>query len=97
MQDSTGYSPFQLLYGHQVRGPLTILKELWTSNIEDEEVKTTYQYVVDMRQRLEDTCKKSWSKTARNIRLTMTQKQRSDHLKKVMKFFYCFPVITTSY
>lgn len=57
VQDSTGYSPFQLLYGHQVRGPLTILKELWTRDIGDEEVKTTYQYVVDLRQRLEDTCK----------------------------------------
>ena len=66
VQDSTGYSPFQLLYGHQVRGPLTILKELWTSNIEDEEVKTTYQYVVDLRQRLEDTCKLAQEELVKN-------------------------------
>ena len=42
-QDSLGFSPFQLMYGRTVRGPLTILKELWTGNIPDEEVKTTYQ------------------------------------------------------
>ena len=29
-QDSLGFSPFELLYGRTVRGPLSILKELWT-------------------------------------------------------------------
>ena len=57
IQESTGYSPFQLLYGHQVRGPLAILRELWTKEINDEEVKLTYQYVIDLRERIEDTCK----------------------------------------
>ena len=57
VQESTGFTPFQLLYGRQVRGPLTILKELWTKEIEDEEIKTVYQYVVDLRERLESTCK----------------------------------------
>ena len=66
VQDSTGYLPFQLLYGHHVRGPFTILKELWTSNIEDEEVKTTYQHVVDLRQRLEDTCKLAQEELVKN-------------------------------
>ena len=57
VQESTGFTPFQLLYGRQVRGPLTILKELWTKEIEDEEIKTVYQYVVDLHERLESTCK----------------------------------------
>ena len=56
-QDTTGFSPFQLLYGRKVRGPLSILRELWTKEIRDDEIKTTYQYVVDLRERLEDTCK----------------------------------------
>lgn len=55
-QESLGYSPFQLIFGHTVRGPLTILKELWTGNA-PEEIKTTYQYVVDLQERLETTCK----------------------------------------
>lgn len=65
-QDSTGYSPFQLLYGRQVRGPLTILKELWTKEIRDEEVKTTYQYVVDLSQKLEDTCQLAQEELSRH-------------------------------
>nr|KAG5706298.1 hypothetical protein BaRGS_026080 [Batillaria attramentaria] len=51
-QESLGISPFELLYGRTVRGPLKILKEAWTQD-SDEEVKTTIQYVLDLRERLE--------------------------------------------
>ena len=29
---STGFSPFELIYGHDVRGPLEVLKETWTGS-----------------------------------------------------------------
>lgn len=54
-QDSTGFSPFELLYGRTVRGPLAILRQLWTKEISDPNIKTTYEYVLDLRNRLEDT------------------------------------------
>ena len=31
VQESLGFSPFDLIFGHSVRGPLTILKEAWLS------------------------------------------------------------------
>ena len=34
-----------------------ILKQLWTEEVEDPEVKTSYAYVFDLRERLEDTVK----------------------------------------
>ncbi|PIK56474.1 hypothetical protein BSL78_06637 [Apostichopus japonicus] len=55
-QDSTGFSPFELLYGRTVRGPMTILKELWTKETEVSETKSVYQYVLDLQDRLEQTC-----------------------------------------
>ena len=44
-QESTGFSPFELLYGRVVRRPMTILKEIWTKEVEEPEVKNSYQYV----------------------------------------------------
>jgi transposase InsO family protein len=54
---SLGFSPFELLYGRRVRGPLTLLKELWGNNNLEPAVRNTYQYVFDLRQKLEETAK----------------------------------------
>lgn len=43
--ESLGFSPFVLLYSRTVCGPVSILKEVWTGEVE--EIKSTYQYVVD--------------------------------------------------
>ena len=57
LQGSTGFSPFELLFGCTVPCPMMILKQLWTEEVEDLEEKTSYAYVFDLRQRLEDTLK----------------------------------------
>ena len=56
-QESTGFSPFQLLYGCSVRGPGTILKELWTKEVNVPEKKTSYEYVSKLHECLEDSLK----------------------------------------
>lgn len=56
-QESLGFAPFELLYGRTVMGPLRILRELWTKDVNDPDVKSTYQYVLELKERLEDTCK----------------------------------------
>ncbi|KAK7484343.1 hypothetical protein BaRGS_00024468 [Batillaria attramentaria] len=64
-QDSTGFSPFELLYGRTVRGPMHILKELWTKEVDAPEVKNSYQYVFELREKLEDTlrmAREEWSR-----------------------------------
>jgi len=55
-QDSTAFTPFEMLYGYRVRTPMTLLKRIWTGKEEDSEVKTAYHYVVDLRERIEETC-----------------------------------------
>jgi len=62
-QDSTGFTPFELLYGHKVRTPMT-LKRIWTKE-EDPEVKTAYQYVTDLRERVKETCELARSELAK--------------------------------
>lgn len=56
-QASLGFSPFELLYGRHVRGPLSVLKELWTNEALEPEIRTTYEYVCELRNRLEATCR----------------------------------------
>ena len=55
-QESTGFSPFEMLYGKRVKGPMQILRETWTQEELTGEVKTSAQYVVDLRNKIEQTC-----------------------------------------
>ena len=45
-RESLGFSPFELLYGRSVRGSMAILRELWSGEVNDEQVLSTYQYVI---------------------------------------------------
>lgn len=51
-QASTGFSPFELLYGCQVRGPLDFLKDYWECLTPIGE--NVVAYAVNMRERLEE-------------------------------------------
>ena len=50
-QSSTGFSPFELLYGRSVCGPLDVLREAWKA--EEKSDESVVSYVFAMRERLE--------------------------------------------
>ena len=52
-QESTGFCPFELLLGRKVRGPLDILRESWTGDVENEETLVA-TYAVQMCDRLQE-------------------------------------------
>ncbi|GFN90481.1 Zinc finger protein [Plakobranchus ocellatus] len=56
-QESTHFAPFELLYGRAVRGPMHIQPELWTKEIEEPDVKSSYEYVLNLRERIDGTLK----------------------------------------
>ncbi|KAL8589385.1 hypothetical protein ACOMHN_021537 [Nucella lapillus] len=56
-QESMRFSPFELLYGRTVRGPMAILKKIWTQEEPMEApVQAEAEYVIELRNRLEATC-----------------------------------------
>lgn len=52
-QASIGFSPFELLYGWQVQGPLDILKKTWTKRKAETEEKSIIKFILEIRDRLE--------------------------------------------
>ena len=49
-QESTGFSPFELLYGWKVRGPLDVMKEVWSGTVTGSQ--NVVSHVLQMRERL---------------------------------------------
>ena len=53
VQDSLGYSPFEQIFGHTVRGPLKLLKEQLMSENKPRDLLT---YVCTFKDRLQNAC-----------------------------------------
>ena len=54
VQESLGFSPFELVFGHSVRGPLKLLKKNWLS--ENTESLNLLDYVSKFRDKLKKAC-----------------------------------------
>ncbi|XP_076454426.1 uncharacterized protein LOC143289311 [Babylonia areolata] len=57
-QESMKFSPFELLYGRTVKGPMSILRRVWTREDSqgDGPTRTEAEYVVDLRNRVKEVC-----------------------------------------
>lgn len=69
-----------MVYGR----PISILKELWTNDISDTNVKTTYQYVLDLKDRLQsmaELAKESLEKSSTRYKKHYDRKTRTRSLK----------------
>ena len=74
VQESLGFSPFELVFGHTVRGPLkllmNLLKEKFLSN--DDSSLNLLQYVSDFKDRLSKAYEAGWT----NLKSAQTKMKR---------------------
>ena len=96
-QTTLGFSPFELLYGRSVRGPIAILKELWTGEKVSSDVKLTYQYVTDLKDRLVQTTELVQENWARSISIIMIGNQGEEHSSQVIRCYSFCQLAKTNY
>ncbi|XP_076063452.1 uncharacterized protein LOC143038314 [Oratosquilla oratoria] len=55
--DRTGLSAFELLYGRTVRGPLSVLRDLWEDRSIKDDDRSTFSYVIELKDKLAESAK----------------------------------------
>ena len=85
VQDSLGFSPFELVFGHNVRGPLKLLKEKILA--EENTPLNLLQYVADFRHNLSKVCEiaRSYLKSSQT-KMKIRYDLKRENLIQVIKF-----------
>ena len=95
-QSSTGFSPFELLYGRNVRGPMVILKEVWLKekSSTDTEPSICDDYVTELMDKIKTTCEIARSelqKASKRYKKYYDRKARPRQLKPTDQVLILLP------
>ena len=97
-QATVGFSPFELVYGRDVRGPLDVLQEDWIKNADVE--TDVLHYVMDVRERMEAAREivEENARTAQQQQKTYYDKKtRETNLQEGDKVLLLFPTSTKKF
>ncbi|KAK3891254.1 hypothetical protein Pcinc_004851 [Petrolisthes cinctipes] len=96
-QASLQFSPFELVYGKPARGPLQVLRELWDDEESDSVVKTTYSYVIDLAERLQQTCEIAKQELAKAKEIQKSYYDRKTKLRTLQVGGKCLVLLPTAH
>ena len=82
-QETTGFAPFELVYGSIPRGPLSLLRDNWLNQELNNTNQSSFEYVNDLRKKIEYTCQ--LAKTRTESQMLKSQK-RMDKKSKLRTF-----------
>ena len=94
VQESLGFSPFELVFGHAVRGPLLLLKEKWLD--EDPEKISVLKYVATFKDRLfraGQIAKKNLQESQSKMKVWYDRKAKSRCFEPGDRVLVLFPVV----
>ena len=74
-QETTGFAPFELVYGSVPRGPMTLVRDLWLQPSLELDKITIDQYVNDLKERISNSCKYARKKIEKQM---LDSKERYD-------------------
>ncbi|KAF7690629.1 hypothetical protein HF521_012433, partial [Silurus meridionalis] len=92
IQESLGSSPFELVFGHQVRGPLALLGEQWSNNNTHVNL---LDYVLNFKERLNRACalaKENLKATQGKMKTWYDRKARARTFKPGERVLVLFPL-----
>ena len=95
VQESLGFSPFELVFGHTVRGPLLLLKEKWLD--EDPEKISVLKYVATFKDRLfraGQIAKRNLQESQSKMKVLYDRKAKSRCFEPGDRVLVLFPVVT---
>ena len=88
---STGFSPFELLYGHAVNGPLDVLKQTWEASQRSDE--SVVSHVLSMKTRWwrwQIWFSRIWVRPRRSRSFGMTRELASKNSQLEIKYWFYF-------
>ena len=94
VQESLGFSPFELVFGHAVRGPLLLLKEKWLH--EDPEKISVLKYVATFKDRLfraGQMAKRNLQESQSKMKVWYDRKAKSRCFEPGDRVLVLFPVV----
>ena len=99
---TTGFSPFELMYGRNARGPLQVVKEELTQQAVSGKRQSVVKYLLDLRERL----KQCMSELANEHAMTLQVKMKTYYVKNSRQrslaadqrvLYYCLTAIIAYY
>lgn len=82
-QESTGFSPFELMYGRQPRGPIDVIYDICKGNTEQSHEKMfAYAYVDELRDRIDESCRLAQESAFEKAKIYKTYADRKSQIRE---------------
>ena len=82
-QETTGFSPFEMVFGSAPRGPLSLLRDTWLTPNVSENSQPAFEFVDKLRKRISYSCQLANERTEAQMKLS---KDRTDLKAKKRSF-----------